>query len=90
MFKSKSLEKFMRRLYKGRNGIFGNASNGLECNEINRNRKVSRHIYEVDIAHNSQVVKSLLDGVHVQGKAHMVNSKNAMVSYYSRNITGRT
>lgn len=90
-----ALSRFFKQ--KKRNGArpmfaMGDATDGLECNRLSPNRKVSRYIYSVDIARNPNVIKEV-DGkymrMNIHNKANGANWANYKVNSDKTKVTGR-
>jgi hypothetical protein len=85
----------MRRRIKSRfRGILDNPAKGMEYNNINGNRRVSRRKYSTDIASNPRLVKGGLDHrflfVDVQAEADKVNSNGGLINVHRYLVEGRT
>lgn len=93
-----SFAKFLKRLEQqeraGRNpDKSSDSSDGLQCNKINEGRRVSKSIWDVDIARTPHVVKGLLNGegpgrFGIQERAWSANRMNHMIYYRVNKIMG--
>ena len=81
--------KLRRRLRR----MFDNAGAGLEYNQFSRNRRVSRNIYDVDIASNPRIVKEGPNGFifcNVLDRAEMANSEGHLINGCKSLVEGRS
>lgn len=62
---------------------------GIEYNEINANHRVSKKIFNADIARHPNVVKDIGEWVNVQKSAHKANRERTLVDYKRGRIRGR-
>lgn len=88
------LKRIKAEIASGRRvSYYSDPSKGLEYNEINPNKIVSRRIYRTDMARSPQVVKgSPTSGfirVDVQAEARLVNYQRPMIDYYVHKAKGR-
>jgi len=68
---------------------FGDPAKGLEYNGINTTYRVSKKIWDFDIARSPQVVRSFSDRTDVHNEAWKANSDSQMVNYRDHRAKGR-
>ena len=69
----------------------GDPAKGIEYNNINTSRGVSKYTLKVDIARSPQYIKNLRDpDVDVHNRADKANDYNSMVNYRAGKFKGRT
>ena len=73
--------------------MFGRGSrdpaHGLRVNKLSDNSRVSKKIYQCDIARTHIIIKDLNDRVDIQGKAYYVNFSRRFVDYRQDRVEGR-
>jgi hypothetical protein len=76
---------------RARRRILDDPSNGIEYNELQTNRRVSRRIWSIDIARNPNVVKNIRSDmfIDVNDKIRKVNDKRDQIDGLSHRAKGR-
>lgn len=70
-------------------GRHGDPGQGLEYNEINGNYRVTKKIFDVDLARTPQVIRDFKEHVDVHGEAWKANRDNGMINYKAGRFYGR-
>lgn len=85
-----ALARAMSRLTR----FFSDPTKGIEYNELNTSRKISRGIYRLDIARHPRIVKGIIKGrisrCDVLAEAEYANSECELVRKYEQLVKGRS
>lgn len=68
---------------------YGDPAIGLEYNEINATYRVSKKMWDIDIARTPQVVRNFTDRAEVHGECFEANRYNNMVNYRHHRVRGK-
>ena len=87
-----SLLYFFKKLktqIRRRNSRYADAANGLEYNKINTSQRISKRIYQIDIARTPRIIKSFDEFVNIHTQASKANQMNNMINYMQHKANGR-
>ena len=88
-----SLKGFLRDIRRERNGgrhaRYSDPGKGIEYNKIHGTYRVSRKLFNIDIARTPQVIKEIGEYVNVQGSSWYANPMNPMVNFKSAKVYGK-
>lgn len=87
----KSLMDFFKQRSNGRRrrSFSEDPAKGMEYNGLNANYRVSRRIFDLDIARHPRVVRDIGQWVNVQESADLVNKDRPLIDYKRHKANGR-